>query len=150
MAIRKNTLQTRKNGYAYFVELALAVIIIFIVLTGYIESEQTLFQYKRNQDLQESGWGILKNADYFGKLNTSNFSDINAYIAGSLNDFTDYDLELYNETGCFPVNNGVVSATNYTACPTINATTKNDIVSVFYTNVDGNVSAVRLYLWRKV
>ncbi|MBT3940971.1 hypothetical protein HOD83_02585 [Candidatus Woesearchaeota archaeon] len=141
-----------KKGYAYFIELALAIIIIFIILSGYLESEQTVFSYKQNQDLKESGWYVLKNLDYHGKLNTSNFTEINTYIDASLDDSTEYDLELYNDTGCFPVAAGTVSSTSYAECSSINATTQNNVVSVFYTTIDNNesVSSVRLYLWRRI
>lgn len=140
-----------KKGYAYFVELALAIIIIFIVLSSYFESEQTIFEYKQNENLRESGWYLLKNLDEFGALNSTNISKVNVYISGSLDEFTAYDLEIYNSTGCYPVDNGVVSTTNYTKCPAIGANTKANIISTFYTYVqNGDATSFRLYLWRKI
>ena len=140
-----------KKAYAYFVELALAIIIIFIVLSSYIESEQTVFNYKQNQNLRESSWYLLKNLDTFGALNVTNISKANEYIYGSLDEFTGYDLEFYNFTGCYPIADGVISSTNYTKCEKINASTRTDVVSSLYTVVqDSNTSSFRLYLWRKI
>lgn len=142
---------SNKRGYAYFVELALAVIIIFIILSGFLESEQTVFSYKQNQDLKENSWYMIKNIDYFGELNTSDLSKLDAYVAGSLSDLTSYDLEIYNDTGCIPIDAGVASITSYTDCPSINATTRNNVVSSIYTtSEDNNISSVRIYLWRKI
>jgi len=140
-----------KKAYAYFVELALAIIIIFIVLSSYIESEQTVFNYKQDQNMRQNSWYLLKNINDFGAMDSTNLSKVNIYVDASLGDFTAFDLEFYNSTGCFPVYSGIISSTNYTRCESINATTKNDIVSTFYTfTQNSEANSVRLYLWRKI
>jgi hypothetical protein len=140
-----------KKGYAYFVELVLSIILLSIILSGYIESQQVIFTYKQNEDLRSNGWNILKNLDDFNAINSTNFTKVDAYIEGSINTFTSFDLELYNDSGCYPIDDGVVSSTNYTRCPTINATTKNNIVSTIYTfSQHDQPQSIRLYLWRKL
>jgi hypothetical protein len=139
-----------KKGYAYFVELALAIIIIFIVLSSYIESEQTIYNYKQNENSRQNSWQILKNLDEFYIIDSANFSKVNTYVDASLDYFTSFDLEYYNTSGCFPVDNGVLGS-NYTKCETINASIKNNIISSFYTRSTSGVSeSVRIYIWRKI
>ncbi len=140
-----------KKGYAYFVELALAVIIVFIVLSGFLESEQTTFNYKQNQNLRWQGFYLLDNLNHFEIINSSNFTKVETYIYSSINEFTDFKIEYYNESGCYPINNGIISSLNFTKCPTINATTNSDIVSSFYTHtLQNNSESIRIYLWRKI
>ena len=141
----------RKKGYAYFVELALAIMLIFIILSSYFESEQTVFNYKQNEDSRISGWYLLKTFDDFSAIDSTNFTKINAYVDAGLDDFTDFDLEYYNNSNCFPVDEGAISSTNYTRCPAINATIKTNIISTFYTRAQNNESeSIRLYLWRRI
>jgi hypothetical protein len=140
-----------KKGYAYFVELVLSIILVFIILSGYIESEQVVFTYKQNEDLRINGWHILENLDNFNAINYTNITKLDTYIDASLTDFTNYDLELYNNSGCYPIDNGIISSTNYTRCPSINATTKDNIISTFYTSSQqGEPQSIRIYLWRKL
>jgi len=144
-------LPMRKKGYAYFVELVLSIILVFIILSGYVESQQVIFTYKQNEDLRVNGWHILENLDNFNAINYTNITKLDTYIDASLTDFTNYDLELYNNSGCYPIDNGIISSTNYTRCPSINATTKDSIISTFYTlPQQGEPQSIRLYLWRKL
>jgi hypothetical protein len=144
-------MKMNKKGYAYFVELALSIIIIFLVIANYTESEQTVYEYKQDETLRQTSWHILKNLDDFGAIDSTNFSKINTYIDASYGDFTAFDLEYYNNTGCYPINNGVLSAIDYTECESINATTKNNIISSIYTRFQNNeAESIRLYVWRKL
>lgn len=139
-----------KRGYAYWVEIVLSVIIIGVVLVGYVESDQAVIQYKQQENMRATGWQIMKNLDDLDRLDTTNFTKVERYVGESLLDISGFDLEYYNSTGCYAVDNGTLGSVQ-TYCTSINATTGNDVVSVFYTRVRGNESeSVRLYVWRKL
>jgi hypothetical protein len=141
----------KKRGYAYFVELALAVIIIFIVLSSYYESTFETNQNTNANELRWVGWQIMKNIDTFEALNSTNISNTNAYVYGSLNDFTSYEIEYYNNSGCYPITSGAIDTINYTKCPAITTNTQNNIVSAIYSQTDNNqAEAFRIYLWKKI
>jgi hypothetical protein len=144
-------MKMKKKGYAYFVELALAIMIIFIVLNSYYESTFETAQNSNTQELRWVSWQIMKNLDTFETINSSNISATDAYVYGSLNDFTTYELELHNNSGCYPITNATISATNYTKCPAITTNTKNNIVSSLYSQTYNNqAESFRIYLWRKI
>jgi hypothetical protein len=144
-------MKLKKKGYAYFVELALAVMIIFIVLNSYYESTFETSQNTNTNELRWVSWQIMKNLDTFEALNSTDTNVTDAYVYGSLNDFTSYELEYYNSSGCYPIENGTLSVTNYTKCPAITTNTKNNIVSSLYSQTYADkAEAFRLYLWRKI
>jgi len=139
-----------KKGYAYWIEMVLSVIIISVVFVGYLESTQTNFAYKQQENLREEGWQIMKNLDELKLLNSSNFTAMETYITASLSDTTGFDLEYYNSSGCYSVDSGTLGSMQ-TYCTSINATSHNDVVSIFYTTIEGNESeSIRLYMWGKL
>jgi hypothetical protein len=141
----------KKRGYAYFVELALAVIIIFIVLSSYYESTSEISENANNNELRWVGWQILRNLDTFEAINSTNISNTNAYIYGSLGDFTEYEIEYYNDSGCYPITDSTIDTINYTKCPSISANTKNNVVSALYSQTyDNQAESFRIYLWKKL
>lgn len=142
-----------KKGYAYFVEIILAVLIVIVVLQGFIESKQQVFSYKQQEDLRVLGWNILKNLDELGvldsALNEKNFTKIEIYVQESLDELADFDLEYYN-TSCYSVDGGVLSSGS-TICNSINISGEYDVVSTYYT-FGGNLTpqTIKIYLWRKL
>ena len=117
---------------------------------GYIESDSSnTFDYKDNRNLENIGFYTLKNLDELSLLNTSDFSATRLYVSKSLPQTVSFDLEYYNATGCYSVDNSGVLGTVQTYCDSISAITKNDISSVFYTKTGNDTSeSVRLYMWR--
>lgn len=140
-----------KKGYAYWIEIILSVVIVMIIFQGYLESNQTVFQYKEVEDLKSSSWHVMNNLNTLGHLNTSNLSELQSYVASSFPATTGTDMDYYNDTSCFPVDNGT-KGTATTHCAWINISSNNDVTSALYTKLDKNndPESIRLHIWRKL
>ncbi len=148
-----------KKGYAYFIEIILAVIIVAIIFQGFIESDQDVSAYKQQEDMRITARNVLKGLDELGilntKLNTNDYEDIETYIQESLGTGTSFDWELYNESGCYPIDQGVLGSPS-TICDRFNSTGNLDSVSTYYTVPYDNSSGAdtfrtfKIYIWRKL
>jgi len=143
-----------KKGFIYFVEIALSVLILMYIFTGFIESEQRAFEQKQLENLRTQGWGALDILHEFGMLDDSvrvnNWSKIDIYLNNSFLNTIEYDLELYSKSLCYTINGGTI-ITGATYCKSINASTEKDITSVYYTIQDNySTSSIKIYLWSKL
>lgn len=143
-----------KKGFVYFVEIALAVLILAFVFSAFIGSEQRIFQHKQLENLRAQGWGALDVLHELGALDSAvssgNFTKVDLYVSSSLFETTGYDLEVYNSTGCTPIDDGQLGVTSE-FCDSIDAPTQNDVVSLVYTPPTNlTTTSLRLYLWSKL
>ncbi len=144
-----------KKGFIYFVEIALAVLILLYIFAGFIESEQKVFEYKQLDNLRAQGWGSLDVLHEMGVLDgdvkAGNWSLIRTYVNNSFVNTVAYDLELYNNSLCHAIDNKSVIASGVSNCGYINATTEKSIVSTYYTLQDNySTSSIKIYLWSKL
>ena len=143
-----------KKGYVYFVEIALAVLILLYIFAGFVDSEQRSFDQKQLENLRDQGWGALDVLHEIGNLDgdvrIGNWSKINNFLNESFINTIGYDLELYNNSKCHAINASAIGAGG-TYCPSINASTEREIVSTSYTlQSNYSTSSLRIYLWNKL
>ena len=143
-----------KKGYIYFVEIALAILILMYIFNGFVESEQRVFEQKQIENLRSQGWGaldVLHELDVLdGAVKSGNWNKMNIYLRKSLLNTVAFDLELYNNSKCHAIDNTTV-VVGATYCKSINATTENEISSTYYTIQDNySTSSVKIYLWNKL
>ena len=143
-----------KKGYVYFVEIALAVVILLYIFAGFVESDQRSFDQKQLENLRAQGWGALDVLHEMGVLDgnvrAGNWGTINNFLNQSFVNTVAYDLEFYNNSKCHAINYSTVGAGG-TYCPSINASTENPVVSTSYTLQDNySTSSMRIYLWNKL
>ncbi len=143
-----------KKGYVYFIEIIIIIVLLGIIFTSFVESEQRVFEYKQQENLRNTGYGVLHNLDKINVLGPAlaakNFTRIRGYIEESISKTDGFDIDYINATGCYSVNATSLSG-HQTYCNATNASTQNTIVSTYYTYSRNNTpQTIRIYLWRKL
>ena len=96
-----------KKGFVHFVEIVFAVLLFSFILSGFASHEEMIYKQTQVQNLKWQSWGLLNSLSEMGELDSAleqgNYSNLVIYIRNSLLPTQDFDIELYNSTGCYPI-----------------------------------------------
>lgn len=138
-----------KKGFVYFIEIIFTVLIVLIIFSGFIESKQDVFEYKQRQDLREMGWGALNSlTETAASYSVENLPN---YTKEAFPSTIDLKMEYYNDSCYLIEDNNYFAYSPSTDCGKINISTKNNIVSTYYTITNQDMlKSVKVYIWGKL
>jgi hypothetical protein len=128
-----------KNGFFYFIELMMILIVVSIILTHFPVVQKSNVNFQQHENLRQYGFGVMKALDDVGVLpkyintttfDSTNFTALRSFTQASFPETIKIQLEyILNSTNCYNQSGSMKPVGN---CG-LNESARQDAASVMYT-----------------